>query len=465
MLSIHHNYTANHISRNLRFNSKAQQSVMEKLASGFRINTAADAPADLIISEQLRSQIDGLERAIQNTSESSNILGIMEGALSQVQGVITKMRQLAIDSANTGVVSPDRVAANQAEMDCALQAIDRILGSANYGGRKLLDNLVSENKIGQNYSGILNAGKLLNDNPDLANLLRGQKADSDSPLYVVDPNQDHLPQVESGALANGDKTFVLTGLGPDGDEELSLAFAEGETLDSVIAALRQQAAQLPEEVRQAAVPPGFSGENRHGTDINVVELDADTLAGVAAMSAADAAAFLGDYMQNFTRELELDFDGWEKLSDADKHLLRVGDSLANLGMKGPNGLGSTQIATGTDGNGDTIYGLYTLQDLYGGGAASLARNPEAAMAVLKQAGKDIAAQRAGVAAAQNALMHERGAMEVGLENLTRMESHIRDTDYAEATMEMARTEIISQVGFNLLKAVQQQQKGIIDLIA
>ncbi len=113
MISAHFNFATSHLTRNIAAASRSHAKAMESIATGYKINTAADGPADLIMSEKLRSQIDGLERAMRNTSESGNIMGIMEGALGQVQNIINRMHGLAVEAANSGITSPDRIAANQ----------------------------------------------------------------------------------------------------------------------------------------------------------------------------------------------------------------------------------------------------------------------------------------------------------------------------------------------------------------
>ena len=94
---------------------------LEKLSSGYKINTGKDDPSGLVISEQLRAQNAGLQRAVQNTQEANNVLGIAEGSLNEMNSILKKMRQLAIHSANSGVTSPEQVAADQAEVDSSVQ--------------------------------------------------------------------------------------------------------------------------------------------------------------------------------------------------------------------------------------------------------------------------------------------------------------------------------------------------------
>jgi flagellin len=140
MLRINNNISALNTQRNLNVNSFNLSKSLEKLSSGFRINVAADGPADLIISEGLRAQIGGIKAALRNSQESSNLVGIAEGALKEVSDLLVSMRALAVHAANTGVVTAAQIAADQAEFTNAAATITRIgtatrfAGTAVFGG-------------------------------------------------------------------------------------------------------------------------------------------------------------------------------------------------------------------------------------------------------------------------------------------------------------------------------------------
>lgn len=125
--------------RNLEINNSAMGKSLEKLSSGYKINNGSDDPSGLVISEQLRAQNAGLQRAVQNTQEANNVLGIAEGALNEMNSILKKMRQLAVHSANNGVTSPEQVAADQAEVDSSIQTIDRIGRTTKYSDQFLLN--------------------------------------------------------------------------------------------------------------------------------------------------------------------------------------------------------------------------------------------------------------------------------------------------------------------------------------
>jgi flagellin len=134
LLRVQNNISALNTQRNLNVNSFNLAKSLQKLSSGFRINSAADGPADLIISEGLRAQIGGLKAAIRNTQEASNFLGIAEGALKEVSDLLVSARALAVHAANDGVVSADQQAADQEEYQNIVDTIDRINTVTRFAG-------------------------------------------------------------------------------------------------------------------------------------------------------------------------------------------------------------------------------------------------------------------------------------------------------------------------------------------
>ena len=151
-LVINHNVSAINTQRNLLEVDKALKTSLEHLSSGERIVRAADAPADLMISEQMRAQIAGLNQAIDNSETAVGMVQTTEAALVEVTNLLTNLRQLAIASANEGANDENMLEANQMEMENALNTIDRITRNAQFGVKKLLDGSTGANgvSIGEN---------------------------------------------------------------------------------------------------------------------------------------------------------------------------------------------------------------------------------------------------------------------------------------------------------------------------
>jgi len=136
-LRINHNIAAINTQRNLQRTTFDLSKSLQKLSSGFRINTAADDPAGLVISEQLRAQVGGLQAAVRNSQEAANLIGITEGALQEINDTLVSIRALTLHAANTGVVGADQIAADQAEVDNAVNSIQRIAETTRYAGDRI----------------------------------------------------------------------------------------------------------------------------------------------------------------------------------------------------------------------------------------------------------------------------------------------------------------------------------------
>ena len=107
---VQHNMQAANANRMLNVNTSAQQKSTEKLSSGYRINRAADDAAGLAISEKMRKQVRGLDRASTNASDGISAVQTAEGALNEVHSMLQRMNELAIQAANGTNSESDRTA-------------------------------------------------------------------------------------------------------------------------------------------------------------------------------------------------------------------------------------------------------------------------------------------------------------------------------------------------------------------
>jgi flagellin len=138
-LRINTNITAITAHRNLSLADSRLFRSVQRLSSGLRINSAADDPSGLAISEQLRAQIAGLDAAIANSERSINLVQTIEGALNEVNSLLISMRELALDAANSGINNPTSLAGDQAEVANAIDTITRISDTTQFSIQALLD--------------------------------------------------------------------------------------------------------------------------------------------------------------------------------------------------------------------------------------------------------------------------------------------------------------------------------------
>ena len=136
---INTNIPAMRAYRSLTTVNEAGQKNMERLASGLRINRAADSPASLVVSERMRGQISSLNQAIENSEVSISLAQTTEGALSEINRVLTNMRQLAVHASNIGVNDPKMMEADQAELRNSIEMIERVAKDTQFGTKALLD--------------------------------------------------------------------------------------------------------------------------------------------------------------------------------------------------------------------------------------------------------------------------------------------------------------------------------------
>lgn len=138
-LRINHNTSAINSHRNLLKNDADLSKSLEKLSSGLKVNRASDGPATLVISEQMRAQISGMNQAILNSEAAVSMIQTAEGALNEVNTLLVSMRQLALHAANEGANDDVMLAADQQEIINSLSTIERISRNTSFGTKKLLD--------------------------------------------------------------------------------------------------------------------------------------------------------------------------------------------------------------------------------------------------------------------------------------------------------------------------------------
>ena len=148
---VQHNLQAANTNRQLGITTSAQAKSTEKLSSGYKINRAADDAAGLSISEKMRSQIRGLNKASSNAQDGVSLVQTAEGALNETHSILQRMNELAVQGANDTNESIDRDAINE-ELSALTSELDRIASTTQFNKQNLLDgNFTSKNlQVGAN---------------------------------------------------------------------------------------------------------------------------------------------------------------------------------------------------------------------------------------------------------------------------------------------------------------------------
>jgi flagellin len=148
-LRINHNIASQKALLHLADSDRKLVQSLERLASGFRINRGADDPAGLVISEQMRNQIAGVNQAISNTEIATAMVETTEGALGEISNLLVRMRELALHANNEGANDVRALEADQVEIENAIASIQRIASNTQFGKRKLLDGSSGITGVGQ----------------------------------------------------------------------------------------------------------------------------------------------------------------------------------------------------------------------------------------------------------------------------------------------------------------------------
>ena len=143
---VQHNLTAMNANRQLGITTGQQAKSSEKLSSGYKINRAADDAAGLTISEKMRSQIRGLNKASDNAQDGISLIQTAEGALNEAHSILQRMNELATQAANDTNTTSDRTAI-QKEVDALTSELDRIASTTQFNTQNLLDGTFSGKKL------------------------------------------------------------------------------------------------------------------------------------------------------------------------------------------------------------------------------------------------------------------------------------------------------------------------------
>jgi len=203
-LRINNNIESMNAHRSLLMNDRALSKSLERLASGQKINRAADDPAALVISEHMRAQVSGMEQAIRNNEVAISLVQTAEGSMNEISSILVSLRQRAISAANVGASDQDMINANQAEVENGLQSIDRVVSSTQFGHYKLLDGT--------------NAAKTITNEDGSTSIQEGLR-------FHVGPNAEHMASTSIRDMSTSQLGRILVSEGemPNKSNFMSLA--------------------------------------------------------------------------------------------------------------------------------------------------------------------------------------------------------------------------------------------------
>lgn len=503
-LRIVNNINSIKAGRQLNQSSGALSTSLERLSSGLKINKGADSPAGLIISEQLRGQITGFKQAVENSQKAINVIGTAEGALNEVNTLLRTVRRLAIDSANLGTVDQNSLDANQAEVDSAINSIDRIANTTTYGGKKLLngsssfeisnvDNAIDKLNVSRVQLGI-EASKEINYNiSKLAEFAEvtidvgSATLDANSTVQITGSRGSQQISFAAGStlqeiadatdnlyentgvtarLGTGNQIiFASIDVGSDQSVDIQDIDGNGKLLGTIASATNtlSNATDKGGDIEGSIQGASAQGRGRKlslntTTFAGEVSFDYNTATGRAAVSSNPNSTEVSGRDAART-----DFTGATAAS-VGKFVVKSEGLLFQLGaFTDPNNQESIGIENTSAFNLGVREGR--LSSLKSGGDNSLANNADQAVRIIDEAILDIAVIRARLGAFQtNTLETNINSLGVSIENITNSESRIRDLDFASETADFTRSQILVQAGTAILTQANASAQSVLALL-
>lgn len=493
-LVIANNVGALNAQHNLNRTSNELSRSLERLSSGFKINRGADGPSALVISEKQRAQIAGLSQAIENTEKAVSLVQTAEGALTEINSLLVKVRGLALDSANSGVNDEDALAANQAEIANALATIDRIANNTQFGTKRLLDGSAGLNATSSNtFLSDLNAtadtstGTFTVSNID-QHAQKGQADTSLSAAASVVDNDSNLAGDETLTF-NGSVQVNLSAGSTNTQVRDAINAVSGET--GVTASLKTGTGEIVLTAKNfgqnftvvSDVGTGTADQTGIGTttvDTNggvagivakvgqnlVVDLSGpggSTLNNVAA-SGNILTANSGDFNGlSFTVQASSTDDAISQ--DVTNATITVADGTltfqvgANEGQTALLAIGkSSSDALGKDVANNQFANLKSIDVTSSSGAQD-------ALGIIDKSIDQVTNLRGTLGAfQQNTLESTARNLRATLENTTNAESVIRDTDFAVEISNFTRQQVLIQAGTSVLSSANQTSQLALSLL-
>ncbi len=483
MSRINTNVTSLIAQNNLHRSNNDLSTSLQRLSTGLRINRGADDPSGLIVSERLRSEIAGIEQAVDNAERASNVIATAEAALQEINNLLNDLKALTVEAANTGGFSEAEIEANQLQIDSALDSITRISNTTSFAGLKLLNGSLDYLTSGVPTSAIGNVkvfGANFGTNANLPVTVETLNSAQTATLFVSGLGTSQFAS---------SVTFEVQGV--KGVQVFS--FVSGTALSAVVFAVNQvsDATGVSASLVNGGLASGFRLDSEeYGSDafVSLRKInDGDFLQTYDALGGAGAAVnrdtgqdvlalvngtlALGDGLRVQLRtavlDIQLNLTAGAATTLA-SHAFTITGGGANYQI-GPSVNAQQQVGVGiqsvaASSLGDEITG-YLISVGSGGDNSLVAGGAQAASQIIDLAIDQVSVLRGRLGAFErNTLQTTIRSQQIALENLTAAESQIRDADFAYETARLTRAQILVQAGTSTLGLANSSAQSVLSLL-
>lgn len=406
-LVVQHNITALNANRQLGVTSSAQAKSTEKLSSGYKINRAGDDAAGLTISEKMRSQIRGLDKASTNAQDGISLIQSAEGALNEAHSILQRMNELAVQGANDTNEGIDRDAINE-ELAALTEELDRIATTTQFNKQDLLDGSFKA----KNLQIGANNGQTLSISIDAMNA---------SALGIGSYNADNKVAEDDSVALSIRYTKGNIDIGASYDTTTKLSTNISQVLSDIKNTFSNlNSTDLKEGVDYLQKWTGSAQE--------YVALDKDG-------NSLGAFSTLGSTLSEVisTRKDEVSQELWNNKQD---------------------------YITASTWTVDRVMGTHAVN----GARVDDAETAGRTISIVQGAINIVSKQRSALGALQNRLEHTVANLDTVSENTSAAESRIRDTDMAKEMVNYSKNNILAQAGQSMLAQANQSTQGVLSLL-
>lgn len=452
--------------------SAAQSNVLTQLSTGLKINKASDNPAGLIAMENFNAELTAVNAALDNNQRADAMLTTAESGLTELSSLLQDIEKLTLASASDSTLSSAEKAANQSQIDAALESIDRIVNTTTFNGKQLLNGSQAINVTGVD--------------SNTADNLR---------VYARGPSSTDL-NVTAKVKTAAAKAKVTVNLASNATitaaTEVVVAGTEGSATVSL--GVGDNAAAIATKINAATASTGVTA-TVSGANINLettgvgsdesVQFDvlsggttsaAPNLINLARTTGTDAVVTVNGrditadgadvyysangYSVSFSLGTSLD-----AVNDTETFTIKASGGMTfqlGAGVNTRSTIGVDSLATYRLGGGDSGA---VLSDLKSGGKADLNANSANSLKAVRKAIEQVAAAKGRIGGFQKFQIQPAiNSLNAQAESLTKAKSVVADTDFAAATAELNRQSVLLNSGISLLGLANQQASQILALL-
>ena len=458
---VQHNMQAANANRMLNITTGAQSKSTEKLSSGYRINRAADDAAGLSISEKMRKQIRGLDKASSNAEDGVSSVQTAEGALTEVHSMLQRMNELAVQASNGTNSDTDR-GAIQDEISQLTTEIDRVAETTKFNETYLLKGGNGTKDV---YMNGHDAG------------LKGTLTDSATTATF---------KVAAGALdagksvTIGGKDYTIGSTKTEAENSIGKA-TKGDTvtIDGTAYTVVEDGgiedttsnkltlANIKKKINEGSTVE-YNGTKmtamKDGDNNGVDDADSSVISAAHAVDLMEkeltAANNIGATKTAATAKKVADYTSKDGVTfDITKGTAEVADKLSFSLHVGSDADMTNKITVGIETMNSSYLGIKGLNVNDDSGIAGTY-----AIDAISDALQKVSEQRSSLGAVQNRLEHTIDNLDNVVENTTTAESRIRDTDMAEEMVNYSKNNILAQAGQSMLAQANQSNQGVLSLL-